>query len=80
MEIKKLLKLIAIIFFVWLLVTYIPNDLLKKWWYILFVFADFYVIAALVKKRTRHDRTMNTILIGTIILTVVTIVINRIGF
>ncbi len=80
METSKLIKLVIILFLAWLFVTYVPNALLHKWWFLLFVFADFYVVAHFMKKKSRADVFINTVLWGTVILAIASIVFNRLGF
>jgi hypothetical protein len=80
METNKLVKLIGIIFFAWLFVTYVPNSMLRKWYFILFIFADFYLVAYYLKMRVREDLFLNTMLIGSFILAVVSVILKRMGF
>ena len=74
------IKLICIAILLLIFITYVPNTMVRNWIFILFVFADFYIVAALLKRKTKHHHAVNSVLIGMIILTAVSIVLNRMGF
>jgi uncharacterized membrane protein YfcA len=80
METIKLLKLIIIIFLGWLVVTFIPNELLRKWYFVLFIFADFYFSAYWMKRVNKKDVFINTVILGLLILGIVSIFLRSKGF
>jgi hypothetical protein len=47
-------------------VTFIPNHLLGTWWFVLFVFADFFYAAHWVKRKFKGNLFLNTLLVGLI--------------
>ena len=75
-EIKFICIALALLIFI----TFVPNAMLKNWIFILFVFADFYITAALLKKYRHKSSVLDSALIGMSILMVVSIILNQLGF
>ena len=78
-EIKTLAKLVLLVFLSWLFVTYIPNHLLREWWFLLLVFALFFYSARWARKQFKGNFFLNTLILGLIFLDIAVIVLNKLG-
>ncbi|MBX4204700.1 MAG: hypothetical protein KW788_00755 [Candidatus Doudnabacteria bacterium] len=76
----KEIKLACTAFALLIFITFVPNALLRNWIFLVFVVADFYLVAKYLKKKGTRDFVIDSGLIGMVILMVAAIILNKMGF